>query len=161
MFWQSLSTKHRTKSLTHQTGNYPVSCFVSRPSVYSYLCRSLDTSISSISYLYPYFYPHLCFYLHISIPIFYLSLSRLKFELVVACKICPGCGASFRTEVISRSADDTSVLTSQPLFLSLYLYISISLARVKFELVVALHAIYQKERKLKAGAMVDIQRSFW
>ena len=32
-FWQSLSTKHRTKSLTHQTGNYPVTCFVSsRPS---------------------------------------------------------------------------------------------------------------------------------
>ena len=29
---QSLSTKHRTKSLTHQTGNYPVTCFVSRPS---------------------------------------------------------------------------------------------------------------------------------
>ena len=24
--------KHRTKSLTHQTGNYPVTCFVSRPS---------------------------------------------------------------------------------------------------------------------------------
>ena len=32
IFWQSLSTKHRTKSLTHQTGNYPVTCFVSRPS---------------------------------------------------------------------------------------------------------------------------------
>ena len=31
-FWQSLSTKHRTKYLTHQTGNYPVTCFVSRPS---------------------------------------------------------------------------------------------------------------------------------
>ena len=31
-FWQSLSTKHRTKSLTHQTGNYHVTCFVSRPS---------------------------------------------------------------------------------------------------------------------------------
>ena len=30
--WHSLSTKHRTKSLTHQTGNYPVTCFVSRPS---------------------------------------------------------------------------------------------------------------------------------
>ena len=30
--WQSLSTKHRTKSLSHQTGNYPVTCFVSRPS---------------------------------------------------------------------------------------------------------------------------------
>ena len=29
-FSQSLSTKHRTKSLTHQTGNYPVTCFVSR-----------------------------------------------------------------------------------------------------------------------------------
>ena len=29
---QSLSTKHRTKYLTHQTGNYPVTCFVSRPS---------------------------------------------------------------------------------------------------------------------------------
>ena len=29
---QSLSPKHRTKSLTHQTGNYPVTCFVSRPS---------------------------------------------------------------------------------------------------------------------------------
>ena len=29
---ESLSTKHRTKSLTHQTGNYPVTCFVSRPS---------------------------------------------------------------------------------------------------------------------------------
>ena len=27
-FWQSLSTKHRTKSLAHQTGNYPpVTCF--------------------------------------------------------------------------------------------------------------------------------------
>ena len=31
IFWQSLS-KHRTKSLTHQTGKYPVTCFVSRPS---------------------------------------------------------------------------------------------------------------------------------
>ena len=27
-FGKSLSTKHRTKSLTHQTGNYPVTCFV-------------------------------------------------------------------------------------------------------------------------------------
>ena len=27
-----VSTKHRAKSLTHQTGNYPVTCFVSRPS---------------------------------------------------------------------------------------------------------------------------------
>ena len=27
-----LADKHRTKSLTHQTGNYPVTCFVSRPS---------------------------------------------------------------------------------------------------------------------------------
>ena len=31
-FGRALSTKHRTKSLTHQTGNYPVTCFVSRPS---------------------------------------------------------------------------------------------------------------------------------
>ena len=30
--WQSLSTKHRTISLTHQTGNYPGTCFVSRQS---------------------------------------------------------------------------------------------------------------------------------
>ena len=27
IFWQSLSTKHRTKSQTHQTGNYPWSIF--------------------------------------------------------------------------------------------------------------------------------------
>ena len=32
IFWQSLSTNHRTKSVTHQTGNYPVTCFVSRSS---------------------------------------------------------------------------------------------------------------------------------
>ena len=32
IFRQSLSTKHRTESLTHHTGNYPVTCSVSRPS---------------------------------------------------------------------------------------------------------------------------------
>ena len=47
-FWQSLSTKHRTKSLTRETGNYPVACFVSRPSGITLVkLRSLQVTIKT------------------------------------------------------------------------------------------------------------------
>ena len=43
--WQSLSTKHRTKSLTHQTGTYPVTCF--NGSIRSHLLTAVAVPLSS------------------------------------------------------------------------------------------------------------------
>ena len=46
-----ISTKHRTKSLTHQTGNHPVTCFVSRPSGITLVtCHSLQVTVKTKSW---------------------------------------------------------------------------------------------------------------
>ena len=46
----SYFTKHWTKFLTHQTGNYPVTCFVSKPSRITLVELSINTSYQKLPF---------------------------------------------------------------------------------------------------------------